>query len=167
VPLVTRSSVDRLSPGVVLAAGLGTSAAGLAVMHGLVVTSTWTALVPGLVLTGVGIGLANPAIARIALGVVPPARAGMASGISNTFRIGGLATGVAVLGVVFQHRLGTSPGAGAAASHEAFVSAVNLILVIGAVLVLIGAVAAIVLVRTRDFHRAPAAPRPEVAPQPC
>ncbi|MGH2902769.1 MAG: hypothetical protein ACRDK7_04190 [Solirubrobacteraceae bacterium] len=59
-------------------------------------------------LTGIGVGLANPAIAHIALGVVPPQRSGMASGISNTFRIGGLATGVAALGAVFQSRLETS-----------------------------------------------------------
>ena len=62
-------------------------------------------MLPGLLVGGVGIGLANPAIAKIALGVVPPQRAGMASGITNTFRIGGVATGVAALGAVFQHRL--------------------------------------------------------------
>ena len=56
-----------------------------------------------------GIGLANPAIAHIALGVVPPERSGMASGISNTFRIGGLATGVAALGAVFQIAAGDQP----------------------------------------------------------
>ena len=88
-----------------LSAGLLRTAAGLALMHGLTVNSSWTALIPGLALTGVGIGLANPAIAKIALGVVPPQRAGMASGISNTFRTGGLATGVAALGAVFQQHL--------------------------------------------------------------
>ena len=57
---------------------------------------------------GLGIGIANPAIAKIALGVVSPERSGMASGISNTFRIGGLATGVAGLGALFQGRLSSS-----------------------------------------------------------
>jgi len=175
VPLATRSLVERLSPRVVLAAGLTTSAAGLAAMHGLTVGSSWTALVPGLLLTGVGIGLANPAIARIALGVVPPWRAGMASGISNTFRIGGLATGVAVLGVVFEDHLasasrtpaGSPHGGFAAASPEAFVSSINLILVIGTALVVVGAFAAFVLVRSRDFHQSPATQRSGLAPQPC
>ena len=91
-----------------LSAGLATTAAGLAIMRGLTVSSSWTALVPGLLLVGFGVGIANPAIAKIALGVVPPQRAGMASGISNTFRIGGLATGVAALGAIFQHHLATS-----------------------------------------------------------
>ena len=39
--------------------------------------------------------MANPAIASTAIGVVPPARAGMASGINSTFRQVGIATGVA------------------------------------------------------------------------
>jgi hypothetical protein len=67
-------------------------------------------LLPGLLLAGIGIGLSNPAIAQIALGVVTPERSGMASGISNTFRIGGLATGIAALGAVFQHRVQTRLG---------------------------------------------------------
>ena len=62
-------------------------------------------LIPGLLFTGFGIGIVNPAIAKIGLGVVEPQRSGMASGISNTFRIGGLATGVAALGAVFQHQV--------------------------------------------------------------
>ena len=74
-------------------------------MRALGTGSTWTHLIPGLLLTGFGIGIVNPAIAKIGLGVVEPQRSGMASGISNTFRIGGLATGVAALGAVFQHQL--------------------------------------------------------------
>jgi MFS family permease len=108
VPLTTRRVTDNLPPGVALSAGLATTAAGLALMCGLKVSSSWTALIPGLLLIGCGVGIANPAIATIGLGVVPPQRAGMASGISNTSRIGGLATGVAALGAIFQHQLGTS-----------------------------------------------------------
>jgi hypothetical protein len=69
------------------------------------VGASWIVLLPGLLIAGIGIGLVNPAIAHVALGVVPPQRSGMASGISNTFRIGGLATGIAALGAVFQHQV--------------------------------------------------------------
>jgi len=187
VPLATRRLTGKISPGLLLGAGLGLTALGLAAMHGLSGGSHWTALLGGLLVVGVGIGLANPAIAHIALGVVPPERSGMASGISNTFRIGGLATGVAALGAVFQHRLETSlpadlgapvsrlaqtvasGGTRAAtalthghpgvleASLRAFASALNEILAIGAGLALLGAIAAVVLVRARDFHAARAA----------
>jgi EmrB/QacA subfamily drug resistance transporter len=189
VPLVARRAAEQLSARVMLSAGLLVSAAGLALMHGLTVGSSWTALIPGLALTGVGIGLANPAIAKTALGVVSAQRAGMASGISNTFRTGGLATGVAALGAIFQHHLTTSLGerlghpdpllakalaAGGtraaesfaptqhgvlAASRHAFVSGTNEILVIGSIVVLLGSLAAFVLVRARDFHQTDAPSR--------
>jgi hypothetical protein len=55
--------------------------------------------------SGFGIGLSNPSIASTALGVVPPARSGMASGINNTMRIAGVATGIAALGAVFQSKI--------------------------------------------------------------
>jgi EmrB/QacA subfamily drug resistance transporter len=108
VPLASRPLTERVPAGMALGVGLAISAVGLWLFSGLTVGSTWTALLPGLVVAGVGVGLANPAIAKIALGVVPPQRAGMASGISNTFRIGGVATGVAALGAIFQHQLQSS-----------------------------------------------------------
>ena len=105
VPLVSRPVTERVPAGLALCVGLATSAVGIWLFTDLTVGSSWKALLPGLLVSGVGVGLANPAIAKIALGVVPPQRAGMASGISNTFRIGGVATGVAALGAVFQQRL--------------------------------------------------------------
>ncbi|GAA3241383.1 MFS transporter [Streptomyces lavendulae] len=61
----------------------------------------WTALVPGLVLTGVGVGMATPQLAAVAMASVAPARAGMAGGALNTSRQLGNALGIAVLGAVF------------------------------------------------------------------
>jgi hypothetical protein len=78
---------------------------GLALMGGIAPGDEWTHLLPGFMLAGVGIGMTNPGIASVAVGVVEPARAGMASGINSTFRQAGIATGVAGLGAVFQHRV--------------------------------------------------------------
>ena len=50
---------------------------------------------------GFSIGLVNPPLASTAVVVVPPERSGMASGINNTFRQVGIATGIAALGAVF------------------------------------------------------------------
>ncbi|HTD09499.1 MAG TPA: hypothetical protein VK680_11455, partial [Solirubrobacteraceae bacterium] len=60
-------------------------------------------LIPGFVLGGAGIGMINPPLASTAIGVVPPERSGMASGINSTFRQVGIATGIAGLGAIFQH----------------------------------------------------------------
>ena len=67
-------------------------------------TSSWTVLIPGFLLAGAGIGLVNPPLASTAIGVVPHERSGMASGINATFRQVGIATGIAGLGAIFQHR---------------------------------------------------------------
>jgi EmrB/QacA subfamily drug resistance transporter len=85
-----------------LGVGLVLVSAGLLLMHGLTVHSTWTALLAGFLIAGAGIGLVNPPLATTAVGVVPPQRAGMASGINTTFRQVGIATGIAALGAVFQ-----------------------------------------------------------------
>ena len=56
-------------------------------------------------MAGAGVGLVNPALATTAIGVVPPQRSGMASGINNTFRQIGTATGIAALGAIFENTL--------------------------------------------------------------
>src|SRR4051795_4989420 len=105
-PLAGRAA-SRGSPRWFLGVGLALVAAGLFLMHGVAADSTWTVLLPGLILAGAGVGIANPVLAQVAVGVVPPARSGMASGINNTCRQVGIATGIAGLGAVFQHQVQT------------------------------------------------------------
>ncbi len=132
--------------------------------------------------------------------MVPPAKAGMGSGINTTFRQVGIATGVAGLGAIFQSQvhsklsellphaprglgeLISSGGSRAAAavlatrlqrevSHAAtvaFVSGINEILLIAAVLSFVGAALGFALVRSRDFFQPNKAPPTErVQPEPA
>ena len=172
VPLLTRKSALRVPMWALLGGSLAIIAGGILLMNLISVGSSWRVLLPGFIVTGIGIGLANPAVARGALQVVEPTRTGMASGISNTCRIGGLAMGVAALGALLQHHVGTklaeagyhgnaianavsSSGlraAGgdlrlAAAANEAFVSGLRLVLLVCFVTVLLGSVSALVLLR--------------------
>jgi hypothetical protein len=78
---------------------------GLLLMRGLNAGSAWTHLVPGLIVGGLGVGMVNPPLASTAVGVVPPQRAGMASGINSTFRQVGIATGIALLGTLFSNNV--------------------------------------------------------------
>jgi MFS family permease len=78
---------------------------GLLLMRGLTAGSGWTHLIPGLIVAGAGAGLVNVPLASTAVGVVVPARAGMASGINSTLRSVGLATGIAALGALFAGQL--------------------------------------------------------------
>ncbi len=108
-----------------LGSGLILVGVGLLLMHGVQVGDSWTGLLPGFLVAGVGIGLTNPAIASTALGVVPPARAGMASGVNSTFRQVGIATGVAALGAVFQSRISSELATSAAQTPPGFSDAVS------------------------------------------
>jgi predicted MFS family arabinose efflux permease len=98
---------SRVPARFLLALGLGLVGFGLLLMHGVDTGDDWTTLLPGFILCGAGIGLTNPALASSAIGVVPPARSGMASGINTTFRQVGIATGIATLGAVFQSQIET------------------------------------------------------------
>ena len=91
-----------IGPGFVL---LGV---GLYLMRGITLADSWTHLVPGLLLAGLGAGFINVPLASTAVGVVEPARSGMASGVNSTFRQVGIATGIAALGSIFASQIRTT-----------------------------------------------------------
>jgi hypothetical protein len=82
----------------------------------------------------------------------------MASGLNNTFRQIGIATGIAALGAIFQTKVGST----ARPSRVHFVSGLHEILVVGAAVAAVGAVLAVALIRRRDF----VASGPQAAAQP-
>jgi EmrB/QacA subfamily drug resistance transporter len=114
-PLAGRLSV-RMPVRLLLGVGLLLVSAGLLAMTAVDAGSGWTTLIPGFVLAGAGVGLINPPLASTAIGVVHYSRSGMASGINNTFRQVGIATGIAGLGAVFQHDVTHNTTAALAAS---------------------------------------------------
>jgi EmrB/QacA subfamily drug resistance transporter len=174
VPIVMRKLAPGASLRLLLAGGLVLVAVALLLMHGLTPSSHWTALLPGLIVAGLGIGLANPAIAAAALRAVDPSRAGMASGINNACRLTGVALGVAALGAILERRISASlasslgphgrslasavaaTGDRVAASQPAlahpatvsFVSGLNVVLLVSCAVVAVGALAAGLLMRT-------------------
>ena len=107
--LVTATVAGRLTSRVpirlLVGPGLIIVGVGLLLMRGLNADSSWTHLIPGMIVGGIGIGMVNPPLASTAVGVVPPQRAGMASGINSTFRQVGIATGIALLGALFSNKV--------------------------------------------------------------
>jgi EmrB/QacA subfamily drug resistance transporter len=97
---------ERVPPRWLIGPGLFLVGVGLIVMAGLNGGSAWTHLIPGFIVAGLGGGLVNPPLASTAIGVVPPAKAGMASGVNTTFRQVGIATGIAALGSIFTSTIG-------------------------------------------------------------
>jgi len=102
---------------ILLGTGLALIGAGLLMMRGITVGSSWTHLIPGFLVAGVGAGFVNPPLASTAIGVVEPRRAGMASGINSTFRQVGIATGIAALGAIFESQVRTHAQSALAAVH--------------------------------------------------
>ena len=184
--------VHVVAARVMFGIGLGLVGLALLLMHGITLSSDWTTLLGGFVCAGAGVGLTNPTIAQVAVGVVEPARSGMAAGINNTFRQVGIATGIAGLGAIFQsrveskatslltasgmggprastvaHAIATQQGGGrgggpiAKVAQVSFISALNEILLVAAVVAFTGAVLGTLLVRSQDFAHGT---EPEAAP---
>ncbi|TMK70611.1 MAG: MFS transporter [Actinobacteria bacterium] len=161
-----------------LAVGLALCAVGLFLLRDITATSGWTTLLPGFVLMGAGIGVTNPALASTAIAVVPPARAGMASGTNNTFRQVGIATGIAAYGAIFEHHIraafpgirteqlnafasgrfnvGNAPKGVVHQVQTTFIGGLHELFVVGTCIAAVGAVLALTLVRRRDFAAATA-----------
>jgi EmrB/QacA subfamily drug resistance transporter len=91
-----------IAPGFLL---IGT---GVLLMRGLTPSSGWTHLLAGMIVSGIGGGLVSTPLVSTAVGVVRPARAGMASGINSTLRQVGIATGVAALGTILASHVSSS-----------------------------------------------------------
>jgi hypothetical protein len=110
VALATRPLLGRLNSPSVLALGFAVCAVGEFALTNLGVHSSWTQLLPGLAIIGIGSGLANSALGRVAVESVPRERAGMGSGANNTARYLGGAAGVALVAALVTGSAGGPAG---------------------------------------------------------
>jgi EmrB/QacA subfamily drug resistance transporter len=115
-PIAGRLS-SQIPVRILLGGGLTLVGIALLLMHGITPSSAWTTLLGGFILGGAGIGFVNAPLASTAVSVVEPRRAGMASGINNTFRQVGIATGIAALGAIFQDRIRSDLAAHVPSAH--------------------------------------------------
>jgi EmrB/QacA subfamily drug resistance transporter len=153
----TAELMKRISAGALIIAGLTLTAAGLILMTLAQADSSWIALLPGVLVVCAGTGLFNPALAGVALGSLDDAQSGLAAGVNDAFRQGGIAVGVAAYGVLVP--------AGAALGHgssTSFVNGLHEALWIGAGVAAVGAVVAAKLIGAKApaAHAAPL-PAPE------
>jgi EmrB/QacA subfamily drug resistance transporter len=111
------SLIGRISPRVLLGTSLLLIGAGDFLFAMVGEHSGWTALIPGMVVLGAGMGMTNPPRAATAIAVVEPERAGMASGLNETFQNLGIAIGIAAGGALFQARVLATFAASSAGQH--------------------------------------------------
>jgi EmrB/QacA subfamily drug resistance transporter len=146
--------VRRIGARSVLTAGMVSATAGLALLTGVRPDGTYLAQVlPGGVLAAFGLGLALVPATIVAVQGVQAAQSGLASGLLNTSRLVGGALGLAVLTTIATSHAHARVAAGA--SHAlAQTDGYQLAFAVGAVLCLVGAVAAAVLLRPSREARA-------------
>ncbi|AJE80493.1 major facilitator superfamily MFS1 [Streptomyces albus] len=104
VSAITGGLLAKVSPGLLIGLSIGLIALGMGLMVLVDADSSWTAMLPSMIVTGVGMGLFNPPRAAVTIGVVRPEKAGMASGMGETFQQVGVAVGVAAFGALFHHK---------------------------------------------------------------
>jgi predicted MFS family arabinose efflux permease len=138
---MTANLAEKVSARVMVSGGLALVSAGLLLMTGAGVHSSWTALLPGLLIAMIGTGMFNPAVIAVALGSVPENQSGLAAGVNDTFRQAGIAVGVAALGAMIP------TGALATGDFAGYVGGLQNALVVGAAVAGIGALAAAYLIR--------------------
>jgi EmrB/QacA subfamily drug resistance transporter len=180
-PLAGRLA-DRVGSRPLITFGLLAVSGALFWQSHLTVSSGYGTLLPGFVLMGIGMGFVMSPMSLAAMNAVDPAKAGVASGILSMNRMVGGTFGVAVLGALVatlgrskidqllptlpsgaRARLAGGLGSGGVqhgvparvidASQQAFVYALHYGLLLGSGVALLGAIAALALIR-----RGPAEP---------
>ncbi len=136
-----------VGPRATLIAGLIAAAAGLVLFSLAPVDGSWTLhVLPVMLLLGTGAGLAFPALMTLAMSGATQSDAGLASGLVNTtVQVGG-AIGLAVLATLATQRTDSLLADGVA-SASALNSGYHLAFLIGAVLIGLAVVAAVVILR--------------------
>jgi EmrB/QacA subfamily drug resistance transporter len=159
------SFAERIPVRWLVSAGLALMGVAMLMFAGLGEHATFVSTLPALILGGTGGALTTP-LSNIVIGAVPTAKAGIASGIHNTFRETGGSFGVAIIGAVFAAAQTHALTDGSTAT-AAFVSGYSTGLRVAALIVFAGAALAALTLRVpggaQPSRAANAAPG-EVAP---
>lgn len=109
VPRIVAVYLDhRLSGRTLLVIGLGLIGAGLLLTSLRIASFNYLAVFESMFIAAVGAGILNGEIAKVSMAVIPPERAGMASGVSGTMRFSGIVIGFAGLGAILFQRIEAS-----------------------------------------------------------
>jgi EmrB/QacA subfamily drug resistance transporter len=154
----TASLGEKVSPRVMISAGLALVGAGMLLMTIAGAGSSWTIILPGQIVALIGTGVFNPAVSGVALGSLPARHSGLAAGTNDTFRQAGIAVGIAALGALIPAHAALGNG-----DPQAFVDGLRNALAAGAGLALLGALATAYLLKGHRAHAPEAEPVLEAA----
>jgi EmrB/QacA subfamily drug resistance transporter len=144
-PIAGRLS-DRIGSRWLMAGGLMLVAGSLVLFSLLDAGSGFWDMLPGLMIGGLGMAMVMTPMTAAAMGSVPVATAGVASGVLNTFRQVGGALGIAMMGAILSSRESSFLASGHN-PDDAFVHGFSTALRVAAIIAFVGAVTAAVLIR--------------------
>lgn len=153
-PVAGRQS-DRIGSRWLMTAGMAMTGGSLLVFSQLGVHSSWWNLLPGMVIGGFGMAITMTPMTSAALGSVPITKAGVGSGVLNTFRQVGGALGIALMGAIMASQAKASLASGHT-RPEAFVHGLGTTMYVGAGIAFLAAAVALTTIR-RVRHAEPEA----------
>jgi EmrB/QacA subfamily drug resistance transporter len=156
-------AVARFGARAVVSAGMLLATVGMALLIGVSPHGSYLPTVlPGAMLSAIGMGFALIPATIVAMQSLPPAQSGMGSGLLNTSRLMGGALGLAVLSTIADARTRSDVAAGAA---HALTNGFDLAFGVGAAFTLVGALVAVLLLRSPSSEAAiPAVAMPTIEP---
>jgi len=150
-PLAGRAS-DRLGSRWLMAGGMSLVGVSLLLFAQLEADSTFWGILPGLVVGGSGMALVMTPMTAAAMSAVPVDKAGVGSGMLNTFRQVGGSFGIAIMGAILTNR-SASELQGGATRVEAFISGLHEALYVAAAIAFVAAAVAALVVRSHAVQR--------------
>ncbi len=145
-PVAGKAS-DRLGSRWLMTGGMTLVACSLLMFAQLQPDSSYFSLLPGMVLGGFGMAITMTPMTAAALSSVPVDKAGVGSGMLNTFRQVGGSLGIAVMGAILASGSNAALSGGAT-EQDAFVDGLHNALYIAALIAFAGATVALVTVRS-------------------
>ena len=145
-PVAGRLS-DRIGSRWLMGTGMMVVGVSLLLYQRVTVHSDFWTLLPAMVLGGVGMAMTMSPMTSAAMGAVPVDKAGVGSGVLNSFRQVGGSLGIALMGAIlaaFIHHPARTP-----AGAQDFVNGLHAALLVSAAITFAAAIVAVVTVRTR------------------
>jgi EmrB/QacA subfamily drug resistance transporter len=148
---------DRVGSRWLMAGGMSVVAVCCLMLSTVNLTSSFWHMFPAFILGGLGMSFVMTPMSAAAMGAVSVDKAGVASGVLNTFRQVGVALGIGIMGAIITNRAASHGGP----APEAFVYGLTFGMKVSAGICLGGAIAAATLVR--KYRHSEAAQPVEVA----
>ncbi len=147
-PIAGRLS-DRVGSRWLMGGGMTLVGISLLLYERVTVHSTFWTLLPSMILGGVGMAMTMSPMTSAAMGSVPVDKAGVGSGVLNSFRQVGGSLGIAVMGAIVASYLPAHVSPHSPAAAQGYVNGLHAGFAVGAVVTFAAAIVAVVTVRTR------------------